>query len=122
MNWHEEIPEQCPPKGANEANGDEFFRLCKDEPADSSDFCSQKKDNPERKFAGIPECVLYSVSIWGNKEKCLHQKKYPTQKNKKLGKIVLNEDDGQIKNTFKPDHYSWWRSDTFRPDLTVIID
>jgi len=120
MNWHEQIPEQCPPKDSIDPNGEEYYRLCKSNPAVSSDFCSQKKENPDRKFAGIPECILFSVSIWSDKSKCLEQKKYPTQKNKKLGKFVLNKEDGKIKNTFKPNHFSWWRSDKFDYASTII--
>lgn len=122
MNWHEEIPDNCPPIEAIEPDGHEFYRLCKENPAKNSDFYSQKKENSTRTFAGVSECVLRAVSLWDDEKKCLKQKKYPTQKNKVLGKIELNKVDGVVKNTFKPNHYSWWRSDSFDPALAVIID
>ena|SRR5690554_819974 len=122
MSWYEELPNNCPPNDAVSPNDQEFFRLCVENPAQDSDFYSQKKENPTRNFAGIPDCVLRSVSLWNDRNKCLKQKKFPTQKNKVLGKIKLNEEDGLIKNTFKENHYSWWRSDSFDPALAVIID
>lgn len=122
MSWYEKLPKNCPPSDAVEPNNQEFFRLCTTNPANDSDFYSQKKENPDRTFAGISDCILRSVSIWNDRNKCLKQKKYPAQKNKVLGKIELSEKDGLIKNTFKANHYSWWRSDNFDPSLVVIID
>jgi len=122
MNWYEELPDNCPPNDAFEPDGKEFFRLCIENPATSSDFYSQKKENANRTFAGISECILRAVSLWDDENKCLKQKKYPTQKNKVLGKIELNKGDGLIKNTFKANHYSWWRSDNFDPALAIITD
>lgn len=122
MNWYEELPNNCPPNDAVEPNGQEFFRLCEVNPASNSDFYSQKKENSNRIFAGVSECILRAVSLWDDQNKCLKQKKYPAQRKKVLGKIELSKEDGLIKNTFKPNHYSWWRSDKFDPALAVIID
>ena len=122
MNYFEELPDNCPPSDAFESDGYEFFRLCVGDPAISSDFFSQKKENPSRTFAGVSDCILSSVSLWDDKNKCLNQKKYPIQKNKILGKIELQKEDGLIKNTFKPNHYSWWRSDNFDPALVFIVN
>ena len=122
LNWFEKIPEQCPPEDAIYPNGEEFYRLCTNNPALSSDFYSQKKENPKRKFAGISECILFSVSIWNDKNKCLALKKFPSQKNKKLGKFILNKEDGVLKNTFKPNHFSWWRNEKFNFASTIVLD
>ncbi|WP_075349185.1 hypothetical protein [Algoriphagus marinus] len=122
MNWYEELPDNCPPNDALVPDGKEFFRLCIGNPATSSDFYSQRKENTNRTFAGISECILRAVSLWDDENKCLQQKKYPIQKNKVLGKIELNIEDGLIKNTFKANHYSWWRSDKFDPALAIITD
>ena len=43
MNWYEELPDKCPPNDATEPNGQEFFRLCVENPAIDADFYSQKK-------------------------------------------------------------------------------
>ena len=122
MNWFEEIPDSCPPDDAESPGGRTFYRLCMNNPAESLDFCSQRKDNPNKNFAGLSECILRSVSIWETPEKCLEQKKFPTQKKKKLGQIMLQNEDGLIKNTFKLHHYSWWRTIAFNPDLTQILE
>jgi hypothetical protein len=122
MNWHEEIPDNCPPNDSELPEGRTFYRLCKNIPADNSDFCSQLHDSPSRKFSGISTCILRSVSIWDDKEKCIQLKKLKTQRNKVLGAIVLNDEDGLVKNTFKPNHYSCWRSDRFNPSSATIIE
>lgn len=120
MNWHEELPANCPPNDGELPNGRIFYRLCKGNPAESEDFFSQKKENPTRKFAGVSECILRSVSIWNNKNKCLDLKKFKTQKEKVLGTFTLNNDDGLICKTFGQNHYSWWRSDMFDPNNVMI--
>lgn len=122
MNWYEELPDQCPPSDAFEPEGKKFFRLCVGDPAVSSDFFSQKRENPSRTFAGVSDCILSSVSLWDDKNKCLKQKKYPTQKNKVLGEIELQKEDGLIKKTFSSNHYSWWRSSSFDPEIALIVD
>ena len=111
MSWYEVLPTNCPPKDTVNPQGKTFYRLCKGIPADSSDFYSQKKENPNRKFANVSQCTLSSVSIWDDAEKCRKLKKFPTQRNKIVGKFQLYKEDGEVKNTFKPNHYSWWRSD-----------
>lgn len=122
MNWFEELPNNCPPNDAEEPNGRVFYRLCKNNPTDSKDFFSQKKDNPDNKFSGISECILRAVSVWDNREKCLGIKKFPTQRDKIVGEIVLNNSDGLIKSTFKQHHYSWWRGNSFNPEIVINTD
>lgn len=122
MSWYEKLPSHCPPTDAEQPHGKTFYRLCKEDPVSTSDFCSQRYLNPYKKFAGISECTLRSVSLWDTKEKCLEQRKFPTHKNKKIGQLILNDEDGLVLNTFKPNHYSWWRAESFNPTQTLIIE
>lgn len=122
MEWVEELPKNCPPEEAASPNRKKFYRLCKNRPPKNTDFLSQRTENPTRTFAGISECILRSVSIWESKQKCLEQKKFPTQKDKLLAEFELKVDDGLILSTFKDSHYSWWRSKSFNPKKTLIIE
>ncbi|MBV6646857.1 MAG: hypothetical protein KI790_15475 [Cyclobacteriaceae bacterium] len=122
MNWHEELPNNCPPSDSESPEGRTFYRLCSNNPAQSEDFISQKEEKPNRTFAGISTCTLRAVSIWNDREKCLNLKKLKTQRNKSIGEFILNNEDGLIKQTFKAGHYSWWRSDQFNPNIVIITE
>ena len=122
MNWFEDLPENCPPKDAVAPNGENFYRLAKKNPPESEDFFSQRKEFPETIFNEIPECIAKSVSTWKTPDKCLEQKKYPRHKNKVITELTLFEKDGVIKQTFKKNHYSWWRSDSFSLESVRIVD
>lgn len=120
MNWFEDLPEKCPPADAKSPENATFYRLCSSIPASSVDFMSKKLEEPKRNFAGVPNCILFSVSIWAKKEDCIEQTKFPTQKNKKVGKIILIQEDGLIQKTFSKSHYSWWRTNKFTPENTIF--
>lgn len=122
MNWHEDLPQNCPPSDAESPDGRTFYRLCKTNPADTADFISKHQENPNNTFAGVSTCILRAVSIWNDKNKCAEQRKFKTQRDKLVGEIILSEHDGLVKQTFQPSHYSWWRSDHFNPNITVIVE
>lgn len=122
MNWFEELPPNCPPIDAISVNDKIFYRLCNNTPIVTDDFISLRHEYPERKFANIAECLLRSITLWTTKNSCLDIKKFPVHKNKILGQITLIETDGVIKNTFGNTHYSWWRSNSFNPELTLVIE
>jgi hypothetical protein len=122
MGWHESLPKNCPPPEAEPPHGRTFYRLCANKPARSEDFWSQAKSNPARSFAGVSMCILRAISIWDSKKACIEQRKFPAQRNKALGEIVLNKNDGLILKTYGPNHYSWWRSNSFDPAMATILD
>jgi hypothetical protein len=122
MNWFEDLPENCPPKDAVIPNGENFYRLAKNNPPGTEDFLSQRNEFPDTIFNDIPECIARSVSTWKTHEKCLEQKKYPRHKNKVVAELTLREKDGVVKQTFRKNHFSWWRSDEFLFESVRVVD
>ena len=122
MNWFEDLPDGCPPGDALAAEDDVVYRLTKNNPPVSEDFISQRKEFPEAVFPKIPECIARAVSTWRSPEKCLQQKKFPRHKSKVIAKVKLVSTDGMIKQTFKKNHVSWWRTDSFTLDSVIVLD
>ena len=116
--WSETLPEQCPPEKAFEPNGHVFYRLTKTLFPTTDDFKSQRADCPTCQFNGVSECVTRSLSVWDDINKCLNLLKLPRHKGKTTMIIELAPNDGLILQTFKPNHYSWWRTETF--DITSV--
>ncbi|MEP2770597.1 MAG: hypothetical protein ABJH05_00525 [Fulvivirga sp.] len=122
MDWIEELPNNCPPSDAKPPDGQTFYRLCQNNPPEGSDFVSLKIENPSRTFAGVSECQLRAVSIWSDVDKCASLKKFKTLRDRVIGSITLSNEDGLIKQTNGPHHYSWWRSTHFNPNIAVIVE
>jgi hypothetical protein len=122
-NWTEELIEKCPPENAFDPNGLTFYRLAKSNPVTENDFHSQRKLNPNTNFTNVSECIARSLSIWDDIEKCLNILKLPRHKNKAPLVMQLNlvTGDGLVLQTFKPNHYSWWRTNNYNVDSTPII-
>lgn len=109
--WFENLPDKCPPNDAIEPNG-VYFRLVNDLNNVEVDLVSQRYDAPTKKF-NQDECICCAVSLFANVEDCDNITKLPRHKNKKIYRLQLSDNDGLIKQTFKPSHHSWWRSSKF---------
>ena len=117
MEWIENLPERCPPTEAVEPSGQTFYRLGNNNPPQEKDFLSWQASNigKQSKFG---ECIAKSLSLWSNADSCLKIRKLPLHKEEKyLIRITLDRGDGLIENTFKANHYSWWRSRAY--DITT---
>ena len=65
MNWFEELPPSCPPADAVPCDG-QFYRIAKGNPAEDSDFFSQRKMQPDKVFKGLIFCFsLFLVAQSG---------------------------------------------------------
>ena len=60
MDWYEQLPPLCPPTDASPCNG-RFYRIAKGNPANDSDFFSQRKLQPNKVFVGqgVDECIAH---------------------------------------------------------------
>lgn len=105
----------CPPEDAFLPNGEtELYRIVKYNTIISDCFVSHRKKNPTKSYPN--ECIARAVSTFDSIEGLLNAFiKTPAGKKKErlIGKVVLQENDGMIKQTFKEGHYSWWRSQSF---------
>jgi hypothetical protein len=118
-NWFEELPEKCPPENAFDPDGRVFYRLSATQQPTEEDFKSQRANCPTCKFKDVSECIARSISVWDDFEKCLNLLKLPRHKGKAAMKIEMTSGDGLVLQTFKPNHYSWWRTQTFEIDLVT---
>lgn len=68
MNWFEELPPFCPPADAVSCDG-KFYRIAKGNPAENSDFFSQRKMQTDKVFKGlgIDECIAWALSLFAIK-------------------------------------------------------
>lgn len=110
--WFEDLPEQCPPTDAFHPSGEIYYRLVHDVNNVEVDLVSQRYTDSSKKFSQ-DECICCAVSVFTNLEDCEKIIKLPRHRSKKVYKLKLTESDGLVKQTFKPSHHSWWRSDNF---------
>ncbi|MCY1722104.1 hypothetical protein OU798_17255 [Prolixibacteraceae bacterium Z1-6] len=104
----------CPHEDAFQPQENQLFRIVKKEPATSDCFVSHRKKNPTKTYPD--ECIARAVSTFDSVEGLLNAFiKTPAGKKKErlIGKVVLQENDGMLKQTFSEGHYSWWRSHSF---------
>lgn len=120
--WFEVLPEQCPPKDAERCNGI-YFRIANGNPANSADFFSQRKLQPDKVFKGlgIDECVAKAVSLFSNREEVEKRLKLPKFRDASIARVELKSKDGMIKKTFGIAHYSWWRTKDFDVSQAIIV-
>ncbi|MCQ2250385.1 MAG: hypothetical protein MJZ66_04675 [Bacteroidales bacterium] len=121
MEWFENLPLQCPPSDAVACDGN-FYRIANGNPAESEDFFSQRKMNPNKEFKGVDECIARAISVFLDKSDAERIMKLPKFKNATLALVFLFPKDGVIKKTFKNSHYSWWRSNDFNVEQAKIIE
>ena len=115
MNWKEELPESCPPKEATQPNGKVVYRLSNSGTSIEDEYQSQRKICPTCVFKGVSECLSRSLSVYDDLNKCKQLQKLPRFKNRWKGilELKLSINDGMIQQTFKANHYSWWRTQEF---------
>lgn len=52
VEWFELLPEQCPPEDAQQCDG-YYYRIANGNPAQSVDFFSQRRLQPDKVFKGL---------------------------------------------------------------------
>lgn len=122
--WFEELPQSCPPKEAFSPQGMIVYRFSSCEAPSNKDFLSQRFQNPDRIFSGISECLTRSLSVYDNLDACKNMLNLPRHRKrfKSIMVLRLSEPDGLIMKTFKdPNHYSWWRSNSFNFEIANIV-
>lgn len=112
-NWFEKLLEKCPPGNAFSPKGFTFYRLAISEKPTENDFLSQRALSPTSNFNGVSDCVALSLSVWDDIDKCLNMTKLPRHKGKAVVLLKLKSEDGLVLQTFKPNHFSWWRTKSF---------
>ncbi len=121
MNWYEQLPPDCPPKGASAPEAT-YFRLGSIPPEDS-DFWSHRRRFPHKKFH-VSECVARSLSIFDDQDAAERLKRLlPAMRLKPIFQLDLREKDGLVQQTGNDlHHFSWWRSTEFDLETIKILE
>jgi len=122
-NWSEQLPDKCPPDNAIVPDGSIFYRLCKSDPPTEIDFNSKRALHPTQLFKNVSECQARSLSVWNDLGECLNIVKLPCHRKKQpiVMQLALKSGDGLILQTFNPNHFSWWRTQSFDIALVAVI-
>ena len=69
VEWFELLPEQCPPEDAQQCDG-YYYRIANGNPAQSVDFFSQRRLQPDKVFKGlgVDECITRAVSLFSDRK------------------------------------------------------
>jgi hypothetical protein len=121
MDWYEPLPDNCPPEDAYEPQNEKFYRLGKP-PIDDNSVISIEAEGRRGNFKNVGDCIARAVSIWGRIENCKKVLMLPSHRDKIVLELTLLPKDGQVKQTMRDPHYSWWRSNEFDILSVRIID
>jgi hypothetical protein len=114
MQWHDELPEQCPPQEAVLPSNMIIYRAVRTLPPTEDDFESQRVMYPKQLF-NVDECRARSLSVSTEPTPCEHLIRIPNRPERFVAKIRLTEESGLILKTGKRTHFSWWRARDFDP-------
>ena len=120
--WVPEMPEGVPPQEICIPHEHPFYRLVKNIPATEEDFVTYHEMAPNRDWGNNYVCS-FALSMFDDLDKAKRLKKIPSLKDSKaIVRIVLNPEDGVVKQTSKNTfHYSWWRTNSFDINSAEIV-
>lgn len=110
MVWPPHFPESCPPDDSIEAEGD-VYRLVEGEPPKKEDFVSYWIKYPEKRkiYKKLGQaCESCGLSIFRSLEDAKRISRRVQHLPKKIAVATLDSSMGRMKNTFYPEHNTWW--------------
>lgn len=112
--WVPEMPEGVPPQDICIPHEHPLYRLVKNIPATVDDFVTYHELDSNRDWGNNYVCS-FALSMFDDLDKARKLKKIPSLRDSKaIVKIVLNPEDGVVKQTSKNTfHYSWWKTRNF---------
>lgn len=116
MDFHEQLPNECPPREAEEILAErEVFRLVGTNPPADWDFQSHRLRWRKKFFSD--ECTARALSVSATKAHAELTAKLPRMKPGLIVcRVKLAAGAGMILQTGSDkNHYSWWRSAAFAP-------
>lgn len=114
--WHEELPENCPPKDAGEPSPEHHYRIVRSMPPTECDFISQKELYPHREFSVSQECRARAVSLFLSPKQPTELLKTGIVRGVGIVALKLPPEAGLTKTTnAKTGHVAWWRRADFDP-------
>jgi hypothetical protein len=116
MDFHEQLPQGCPPTNAEEITAErDVFRLVASSPPTDWDFQSHTARWPQKRFPD--ECKARALSVSATRAHAELTSKLPKMKKGLLVcRVRLLSGAGMILQTgSEKEHYSWWRALHFAP-------
>jgi hypothetical protein len=108
MKYREELPEGCPPAGAEQVNSDrDVFRLVRQSPPSQDDFRSRRAENPQAIFS-VSECQARGLSVFADRRDCEKARKLPTLRGRLICRVRLVTGAGNLLETGGRSHHTWW--------------
>ena len=109
MRYREPLPEGCPPDDAEEISSAwGVIRLVRTNPPTDDDFRSQRAEKPSHQFRGVAECHAHGLSVFAARQDAERASKLPSLRGRLLCNVELEAGAGQIQQTGRPSHHTWW--------------
>ncbi|MCY2996011.1 MAG: hypothetical protein NTY19_50405 [Planctomycetota bacterium] len=106
--YREPLPDRCPPGEAQEIGASiHVFRLVKTSQVTEEDFMSQRALSPKATFR-VDECFARGLSVWATQTEADNARKLPKLRSMRVCRVELCAGAGKLRQTFKPDHRTWW--------------
>ena len=120
MKWPDFFPDDCPDEDAQLTSG-EVFRVIRRKKIIPNDFKPHRETQRHRDF-NQPECIVCGLSVFRNLADIKHlRRRIPAMRKKLIAKGLLNHNLGKIKQTLRPNHYTWWVPVDTQPWEVFII-
>lgn len=115
------MPDGVPPENICIPYNHVFYRLTKGERASVGDLTTYYENDPNKDW-GEAFAKAYAVSLYNDLNKTSKLIKLPSLRNSKgVAKFVLNPKNGVVKQTGKPYHYSWWKTNEIDIDSAETV-
>lgn len=119
--WVPEMPDGVPPMDICIPHEHPLFRLVKNIPATENDFVTHHEQSPNRDWGDLYVCSFAS-SMFDDLATVNRLTKMPNLKDSKaVARVILNPEDGVVKQTFRHHHYSWWKTNKFDINSAEIV-
>ena len=107
--YRESLPPDCPPETSKEIVHVRYvFRLVRTTTPTDCDFRSQRAENPDRIFCGVPECRVRGLSVFAEHIDAERALRFPALRGRSIYRVLLREGAGRLQQTGRPSHHTWW--------------
>lgn len=119
--WVPKMPEDVPPQDICIPKEHILYRLTNEDSFSIDDLDTYYDINPLKDYGKNKE-RSYAVSMFDDISQVEKLKKFPLLKNKKgIARIVLNPENGVVKQTGNKYHYSWWKTNVFNINSVEMV-
>lgn len=123
IEWANNLPEDCPPSVILVPENQEMFRLTiSADNITEEDFKPYTELYPNRKYNSTQKILASGLSLLSSNEPTFIAKLPQGKKFKGIAKLILNPEDGVLAKSGGPNHYTWWRTNSFDINSAEILN